>query len=121
MNNKGQTLVVFVVLLPVVLILFAYVFDTCYITMENKRLNDIASSSVKYLVVDNKSVSDVESIIYKNDLDIEVVSILDNNVHLKKDIEPIFGRIIGFNKYYLETNIIGTLVNGKLVLEEKGN
>ena len=54
MNNKGQTLVLFVVLLPVILILLAFVFDTAYMSMESNRLNDIAKTSVKYIVKDNK-------------------------------------------------------------------
>lgn len=121
MNNKGQTLVLFVVLLPIFLMIFAYVFDTCYIAIENKRLNDIAEDSVKYLLVDKKEVSLVKEVIHENDNSIKIVTISGGNVHLKKDIDPIFGRIVGFDKYSLDAKITGSLVDGNLVLKEKGN
>ena len=121
MNNKGQTLVLFVILLPIFLMIFAYVFDTCYMSVENRKLTDIAEDSVRYLVVDKKDSSLVKEVIYKNDSDVKIVSVLGNNVHLKKDIKPVFGRIVGFDKYSLEVNITGEMVDGYLVLEEKGN
>jgi len=121
MNNKGQTLVLFVVLLPVILILLAFVFDTAYMSMESNRLNDIAKTSVKYIVKDNKDINEVKTIIKKNDNDIKIEKITTNSVYLKKEIKPIFGQIIGFKKYKLETNIYGVLEGNKLIIKEKGN
>ena len=48
MNNKGQTLVFFVALFPVILIIFAFVFDSAYMIMEKNKLNDISKTSIKY-------------------------------------------------------------------------
>ena len=40
MNHKGQTLVAFVILLPLVLLIFALVIDTGYILKEHIRLQN---------------------------------------------------------------------------------
>lgn len=121
MNNKGQTLVFFIAMLPVILILCAFIFDSALITYQNNKLNDIASLSIKYLVENKKSVSDVKNIINKNDSEIKIVNINNSNVHLKKTIDSIFGKIVGYNEYYLETNLTGHIENNKLVIKEKGN
>ena len=37
MNNKGQSLVFFVALIPLLFIIFAFIFDTSLIIRENNR------------------------------------------------------------------------------------
>lgn len=120
MNNKGQTLVLFVVLLPVILILLAFVFDTAYMSMEKNKLNDIAKTSLKYVVKDNKDINEVKKVIKENDNKIKIEKITNNNVYLKKEIKPIFGQIIGFQKYSLKTNLYGKMEGNKLIIKEKG-
>lgn len=121
MNNKGQTLVFFVALFPVILIIFAFVFDSAYMIMEKNKLNDISKISIKYLVEDNKDIDKIKEVIYKNDDEIKIVDIKENNVHLKKNLDPIFGKIIGFDNYKIESNFIGFIENNKLIIKEKGN
>lgn len=121
MNNKGQTLVFFVALFPVILIIFAFVFDSAYMIMEKNKLNDISKTSIKYLVEDNKDIDKIKEIVYKNDDQINIINIKENNVHLKKNLDPIFGKIIGFDNYEIESNINGYIENNKLIIKEKGN
>ena len=63
MNNKGQTLVLFVVLIPLILMLFAFVFDSAYISRKDTELEGIATSSLKS-VMENKDYSLEEKNIY---------------------------------------------------------
>lgn|SRR5574344_2726624 len=122
MNNKGQTLVFFVALLPLVFILFAFIFDTALISIENNRIKDEASSAIKYLVSDNKNIIDVRGVIISNDKDINIVSITSNSVHLKKSIDPLFGKVVGYDKYNIEVDMSGYIdSNNKLIIKEKGN
>lgn len=120
MNNKGQTLVLFVVLIPFILMLFAFVFDSAYISRKDTELEGIATSSLKALIENNKTSSDVVKVIKENDENIEVISIDNNSIHLMNKIDPIFGKIIGYDKYNLEVNLQGKIINGKLIIEEKG-
>ena len=120
MNNKGQTLVLFVVLIPLMLALFAFVIDSAYIVRKDTELEGIATSSLKSVIKDNKSISEVKQVIKKNDNNIEIISFDDSIIHLKNKINPIFGKVVGYDKYNLEVELYGGYENGKLIIEEKG-
>lgn len=118
MNSKGQTLVLFVVLIPFILALFAFVIDSAYIVRKNTELYGIAKSSLRSVVVDNKSIASVREVILKNDDNIEIVSFDDSSIHLKNSVEPIFGKIVGYDKYNLETKLYGGYDNGEFRIEK---
>jgi hypothetical protein len=104
MNNKAQSLVLFVFLLPLVIALFAYVFDTCYISINKTKLNNIGELAMEY-EKENKDLNEIKKMIKDNDKDIEIESISYGNIHLKKEINSIFGNIIGIKKYLLEVKL----------------
>ena len=120
MNNKGQTLVLFVVLIPLILMLFAFVFDSAYISRKDTELEGIATSSLKSVMESGASYEDVIKVIKENDENIEVISLDDNSIHLMNKIDPIFVKIIGYDKYNLEVSLSGKIIDGKLIIEEKG-
>lgn len=121
MNNKGQTLVLFVVLIPFILALCAFIFDSAYITIKDNELESIAKSSLRSVIEDGYSYDKVISVIKENDSNIKVININNESIHLENKIDPIFGQIIGYDKYNLETKMIGKYVKDELVIEEKGN
>lgn len=120
MNNKGQTLVLFVLLLPLIFAIFAFCFDSAYIARKNTELEGIATSSLKYIIENKKSFEEATSVIKENDENIKIIAIDENSIHLTNEIKPIFGKIIGYDKYNLEVKLTGNLINGKLIIEEKG-
>ena len=120
MNNKGQTLVLFVALLPFVFILFVFAFDLSFISSEKTKLDSIAKSSLKSIVINNKDENEVKSIILKNDKDIKVTYINSNSICLLKKTNPIFGNVIGYKTYKIKVCKKAKYINGKLIIEEKG-
>lgn len=120
MNNKGQTLVLFVVLIPLFLALFAFVIDSAYIVRKDIELEGIATSSLKTVIKDGKSINEVKQVIKENDKNIKIISLDDSSIHLENKINPIFGKIVGYDKYNLEIELYGGYENGKLIIEEKG-
>lgn len=121
MNNKGQSLFLFVLFLPIIIFALILIFDISYITINNNKLNDIAYQSIKYLVKDKKDKEEVEKIILLNDEEIEIIEITDNSIYLKKKIKPIFGTYMGYKRYELSINLEGYLDNDKLITKEKGS
>lgn len=101
MNNKGQTLVFFVALLPFIFILFVLVFDLSYISSEKAKIDGIANENIKALVVDKKPYEEVKRTILKNDKDINV-SYENETLCLKKEVPVIFGGIIGKENYKIK-------------------
>ena len=88
-NNKGQSIVIFVIILPLIMLVVAYVYDVSSMNYEKNRLNSLAE-----LAKDNDSCEIVE----QNDKDIECI-ISDNKIVLNKEIKSVFGKVIGKGKY----------------------
>lgn len=120
MNDKGQSLVFFVALIPLVFIIFAFIFDTSLIIRENNRLESITTSAINYLAKNNKSPEEVEKVIKENDEDIKILKIDYGRISLEKNVKPIFGKIIGFKEYKIKTDMTFKTNNGKLIITEKG-
>ena len=120
MNNKGQTLVLFVALLPFIFILFVFVFDLAFLSSEKTKLDSIASNSLRSIVIENKDKDLVKDNIKKNDANIKVNKINSNSICLSKEIKPIFGGIIGYDIFNIKTCLKGSIENNKLIIEKKG-
>ena len=58
MNNKGQVLVLFILLLPVLFILFAYAIDKCYLLYQENSQKNIGNIVCSYLTDINKTYND---------------------------------------------------------------
>lgn len=117
MNKKGQSLVVFVILLPVFLILLAFAVDFGFIGINKTKLDDINKNAIKYLVRDGKDINTVKDVIYKNDKDIKV-KISSNRIVLSKDISSVFGKIISLKTYKIVSDLSGRVKDGKLIIEK---
>ena len=104
MNKKGQALVFIVLLIPFILAIIAVVFDVSLMYKEQNKLELITKEAFVYLT-SNKSVEEVREIIIDNDSDIVIESIDNSSVCLTKDINSVFGKVLGFNKYHLKSNM----------------
>lgn len=120
MNNKGQTLVLFIALLPFLFILFVFSFDISKLYSEKTKLNNIAEVSLKYTLVDKKNINTVKNNIQKNDKDIKIIVLTTNSICLEKKESPIFGRFLGKDTFNIKSCYEGKIINNKLILEKKG-
>ena len=124
MNNKGQSLVLFIFLIPILIMAFAYIFDSALIISDNIKLKNISSTAIKYLLEENKTEDDVRKYIEKNDKEIVILelTITDNEViiHTQKIIDSVFGKIVGFKNYEINVRYIGYKENDKVIIREKG-
>ena len=105
MNRKGQTLVIFIIILPVILIAMAYLVDTGLMLINKSKLD-----STSKIIIDKyyDYEGDINSVIQKY--------LKDNNFNLKIDIKiaSIFGKVVGFEEYEITSNITGYKENDKL-------
>lgn len=120
MNSKGQTLVLFVALIPFIFILFVFSFDISKLYSEKTKLNNIAETSLKYTLMDNKNINTVRNNIQKNDKDIKITNMTSNTICLEKKESPVFGRFLGKNTFNIKSCFKGKVINNKLILEKKG-
>lgn len=109
MNNKGQTLVVFVMLLPFLCILLGYVFDKCYLLYQEKELEDIAGIVCEYALNKDKTEIEIRQLALENDEKIENIEVtrLDQEVQiiLEKKQKSMFSSLIGKDSYQMKVKI----------------
>lgn len=121
LNNKGQVLVMFVLLIPIFLLVLVLIVDISNLFIKKNELNN-----VNYLVIDSildKEIEDLEikNLILKNDKDIIInkISINDNvvEINLEKEYNGIFSHLVGKKIYNIESNYKGYKENNKKKIE----
>mgnify|MGYP004454286453 CR=1 FL=1 len=125
LNNKGQTLVMFVLLIPLLVLVLVLVCD-----IGNLVCTKIEVSNINKLVIDsgldeidNTYVKDkLSNLIVINDKEIKDYTIEINKnmikVTLKKTAKSIFGRIIGLSGYEVSSEYEGRIDDGKKVIKK---
>ena len=92
MNNKGQTLVVFVIILPIILMIFTLIIDLGFLYIEKRNIDNNVYDIVEYYL-DNIDDINIET---------KVKELLNKNI---KDIDDI---IINDELEYIEVRVLKT-------------
>lgn len=97
-NNRGQTIVIFVVFLPILILFLTYVYDVVNANYEKTRIKNLAT-----IAIDTEDdIEGIKDIIKKNDKDINITVINESDkykIKLVKRVESIFGKIVGRDYY----------------------
>ena len=94
MNNKGQTLVIFVILLPILLIVLTLIVDLGFLYIEKRNIDNIVYDSIEYYL---ENIND-------KDIDSKVKELLNKNVdNIKISIDE--------TEEYVEINVSKTRKN----------
>lgn len=126
MNRKGQTLVAFVLLVPVFLLLFAFVIDTGYLLKESTRLNSTTKTILK-TTYENRNDADykeqVRNLMEKNAIPIENLNVTFSgdfvSISNQYFIESIFGKIIGIKEYEIKNKMHAKMAGGAIVVNKE--
>ncbi len=124
-NNKGQTLIVFVVFLPLLIIIMATVIDITTMYQNKNKLDEINKMVISLSLekLENKNLeSEIKELILKNDdkIIIDNIKIGTNqiNINFHKNIESTFGKIIGIKEYKIVSKYEGTILDNKKELKK---
>lgn len=126
MNEKGQTLIIFVILIPIFLMILTFVVDLGLIQKERTKL--LSATRIIIAEVYNKitnetdALTKVKELYTKNEIKIDSLFVTYNNqklkIIIKKKVSGIFGKITDINLYNLEINLTGYKENDKLIIEK---
>ena len=109
MNNKGQTLVVFIILLPFVLFFIFYVIDKSYLTYQKKELESVAEVICNYALDTTKTEEEINFLAHKNDSNIENIEVnytVDGvDITLKKHENSLFSKILKKDKDLIQVKV----------------
>lgn len=124
MNNKGQTLVIFVLIIPIILIVFSIVIDLGFLSIQKRHLSNSIKDGIKYGLrnIDNTNIkNEIEELLYQNidkdDIKKIVIDIKDN--YIKIDVLARTNSLFGFinliqNDIYIP--YVGHDINDKVVI-----
>ena len=122
MNNKGQTLIIFVILIPILILVAALVVDTGLMTFEKERYRVIIENGIEEYF-DTGNVEETEKIFSLNDIPKEEYTIIiqENQIEvsLNTSIEAIFGKIINVEEYEIKMNYVGTKEGERVIINKK--
>lgn len=104
LNNKGQSLVMFICLLPILLLIVLAIVDVSRMVIEKNKLNNINYIAISYYSShkeDDDVTERIISLVKRNDEDIINVKINKdkNTIYLDKKIDSTMGKIIGISEY----------------------
>jgi len=123
LNNKGQSLVMFIIIIPIFLLIITLVYDVGIAIYEKNRMANTNYMVIDYGLdnIDNISEGKLIDLIQKNINGLNYISILiqgnEIEIILSKDIKGIVGNMFGFDLITANSQYKGTIINGKKKIE----
>lgn len=117
MNNKGQTLVLFVILIPFLFIIISFIVDIGLLSLEKTKLTNEIKDSIKYVLKNNKGTGDLVDLINKSDKNIIIKKLnFDNNV-LVIEVSKKYNGIIAKKNYDIKLTFKAYIENDNIVIK----
>ncbi len=123
MNNKGQTLVTFIILIPLVFLLLGLIYDIGVLVVEKKKIENSIKEIMEYSLnnIDDSSLSDkINFNLKKNLKDINITTSINNNIikiNVKKEIKTILIKVISKTK--LDITYKGEIKDNKIIITKE--
>ena len=122
LNNKGQSLVAFLILFPIVILIMFIVIDILNARIVKSSLDNISKIAITYGVnnIDSSDiVSKIEKLLYKNNSKLDSVDIRIDDGKVYIDITERQEMIIdiGFDYMMIKSSLYGYNYEGKIVIE----
>lgn len=122
MNNKGQVLVTFILLLPLFLMLTVFIIDIGLLYTESKKIESNIKEAIEYGLTtkDPDIKTNINKLLYSNIDDINSSNItIENNIitiNITKNKKPIFNLK---NKINISITYKGYIDNNKIIYEKE--
>ena len=123
LNNKGQSLVMFIIIMPIFLFILTLVYDVGSAIYEKNRLSNTSYMVIDYGLDNINSVSESElvDLVMKNSDGLSYISVaIDNDiirVKLTKNVRGIIGGMFEFDLIEANSYYEGKMVNGEKNIE----
>ena len=122
-NNKGQSLVMFVLIIPIFLLILTLVYDVGNAIYEKDRLSNTNYLTIEYGLnnIDTVTENDLKNLIEQNTSNLKYiyVTIEDNQIEIKmeKDAKSIIGKMFNFNLVKIISHYEGKIINNQKEIE----
>lgn len=122
MNKRGQTLIIFVMLIPVILTMAALVIDVGLLYYKKNEYMGIVEESIKEYFKNEDLTSALETLTLNGvSLDDVLVSATDETISVTLDtkVDSIFGKVIRINDYEIKIARVGTKDKERVIIKKK--
>lgn len=124
MNNKGQTLVLFVLLLPILIIILSMIINYGMLSLEKKKIDESLNDIVSY-GIENKDKEELEKdlnrliVLNIEDIYSKEIKITENEIeiYIEKELNGLFNVGTNNQKYIYKVKCIGDIVNKNIRME----
>ena len=108
MNSRGQTLVMFVIILPILLIMLTLIIDLGFMYIEKRNIENNVYDSTKYYL-DNMDEKDIDikvsKLLNKNIKDIDKLTIKEENDYVEIKVSKVRKSIYSIITNNIEINV----------------
>lgn len=127
LDNKGQSLAIFVIFVPVFIMIGTLAVDVSFAKYESRRLDNITKDVINYGLknIEEEPYNNMVDLIYQNDDEIDSYSInIDEEnkqveITIEKSTKGFFGSIVGKEIYKEKSSYIGYIKDDKRIIEKK--
>ena len=118
MNNKGQSLVIFIIIIPVIFIVFSFLYDYAYIINSQNKYENVTRTILNCTVEEDKIVDLYKQNGYKVD-DFKYKKENDK-VYIQNSykIKSVFGNIVNLKNYTVSINYVVINSNNGIIIED---
>ena len=129
LNNKGQSLALFTIFVPVIIMVGTLVIDVSYAKYNSRKISAIAREVLDYGLtnIENNPYDEMVNLIYKNDENIDEykIDIKEDekkiDISLSKSAKGFFGSIVGKEIHTEKCSDTGYFKDEEEIIEKKVN
>lgn len=93
MKNRGQTLVLFVLLLPIIILLMSFIINIGYISITKKKIDKNITTIIENSIENNLNEQEIKLLIYKNIENVYIKEIIQTENKIKIKIKVTINTI----------------------------
>ena len=120
MNKKGQSLITFVIILPIIILLFGMIIELSLITYHKRKIISVTKTIIANCIEEDKK-NDIMELYDRNGIKVQDLEIdYTNGLHLMltSNVESFLGEIIGQDEYEIKVDLRGYQENNKIYYEK---
>ncbi len=123
MDSKGQTLVIFVLILPILLLLFALIWEVGNLGLTTNKYETEIKDTIEYGLnhLDNENLEEVLTNLLKANLDGDISVEINNQVikvNVKQKYDALFNNLLN-NRFDIDLTYNGYIENEKLIIQKE--
>ena len=123
MGNKGQTLVIFVLILPILLLLFALIWEVGNLGFTINKYETEIKDTIEYGLnhLDDENLEDILTNLLKANLEGDINVEINNQVikvNVKQKYDALFNNLLN-NRFDIDLTYNGYIENNKFIIQKE--